>query len=95
MDLQLAGKVAFITGASKGIGRAVAEMLAREGADVVITARTGEPLAAAAKQIAAETGRAIVPMTGSLNAIRRPMGQYATNAVPRRRQAASTESWLR
>ena len=41
MDLQLAGKVAFITGASKGIGRAVAQMLAHEGADVVITARTG------------------------------------------------------
>ena len=67
MDLQLAGKVAFITGASKGIGRAVAEQLAREGADVVITARTGEPLAAAAKQIAAETGTTVVPMAGDMS----------------------------
>ena len=67
MDLQLAGKVAFITGASKGIGRAVAEQLAREGADVVITARTEEPLAAAAKQIAAETGQAVVPMAGDMS----------------------------
>ncbi len=66
MDLQLAGKVAFITGASKGIGRAVAEHLAQEGADVVITARTAEPLEAAAKQIAAETGRTIVPMAGNM-----------------------------
>ena len=67
VDLQLAGKVAFITGASKGIGRAVAGQLAHEGADVVITARTGEPLAAAAKQIAAETGQAVVPMAGDMS----------------------------
>ena len=67
MDLQLAGKVAFVTGASKGIGRAVAEQLAHEGADVVITARTAEPLAAAAKQIAAETGRTVVPMAGDMS----------------------------
>ena len=67
MDLQLAGKVAFITGASKGIGRAVAEQLAREGADVVITARAEEPLAAAAKQIAAETGATVVPMAGDMS----------------------------
>ncbi|HEY1347637.1 MAG TPA: SDR family NAD(P)-dependent oxidoreductase, partial [Streptosporangiaceae bacterium] len=67
MDLQLAGRVAFITGASKGIGRAVAGQLAHEGADVVITARTGEPLEAAAKQIAAETGQAVVPMAGDMS----------------------------
>jgi len=43
LDLQLGGKVAFVTGASQGIGRAVAADLAHEGADVVITARTAEP----------------------------------------------------
>jgi NAD(P)-dependent dehydrogenase (short-subunit alcohol dehydrogenase family) len=67
VDLQLAGKVAFVTGASKGIGRSVAEHLAHEQADVVITARMAEPLAAAAKQIAAETGRTVVPMAGDMS----------------------------
>ena len=67
MDLQLDGKTALVTGASQGIGRAVAEHLGHEGADVVITARTAEPLAAAAKQIAAATGRQIVPMAGDMS----------------------------
>ena len=67
MDLQLDGKVAFVTGASKGIGHAVAEQLGHEGADVVVTARTAEPLETAAKQIAATTGRAIVAMAGDMS----------------------------
>lgn len=39
MDLQLKGKKAVVTGASRGIGRAIAELLAEEGADVAICAR--------------------------------------------------------
>ena len=58
MDLRLDGKVAFVTGASKGIGRCVAEFLAREGCNVVITPRPAGPLEAAAEKIAAGTGRA-------------------------------------
>jgi NAD(P)-dependent dehydrogenase (short-subunit alcohol dehydrogenase family) len=67
VDLQLDGKTAIVTGASKGIGRQVAEDLAREGADVVITARTPEPLEKAAAQIAAATGRSIVPLAGDMS----------------------------
>src|SRR5215470_2217827 len=44
MDLKLAGKTALITGASKGIGRATAEIMAAEGCNVVIVARSAEGL---------------------------------------------------
>ena len=49
MDLQLKGKKAIVTGASRGIGRAIAETLADEGADVAICARNVEGLVAATK----------------------------------------------
>ncbi|MFO6445692.1 SDR family oxidoreductase [Erythrobacter sp. NE805] len=42
MDLQLAGKAALVLGASKGLGRAVAEALGAEGAEVLTVARSGE-----------------------------------------------------
>ena len=67
MDLRLDGKVALVTGASKGIGRQVAQHLASEGADVAITGRTAEPLEVTAKEIAAATGRAIVPLAGDMS----------------------------
>jgi 3-oxoacyl-[acyl-carrier protein] reductase len=48
MDLQLAGKVALITGSSRGIGLATAKALAAEGCRLMLAARSAEPLAAAA-----------------------------------------------
>ena len=67
MDLRLEGQVAFVTGASKGIGRSVAEHLAREGCDVVITGRTVAPLEAAAAKITADTERTVVPLPGDMS----------------------------
>jgi NAD(P)-dependent dehydrogenase (short-subunit alcohol dehydrogenase family) len=63
MDLELTGRVAIVTGGSLGIGKAVTRELASEGADVVITARRLPALEATAKEIAAETGRRVVPIS--------------------------------
>ncbi|HXQ27383.1 MAG TPA: SDR family oxidoreductase [Candidatus Acidoferrales bacterium] len=53
MELGLKGKVALVTGSSKGIGRSIAEALAREGVQVVITSRHGNELEATAAEMRA------------------------------------------
>lgn len=53
MDLGLEGRVALVLGASKGLGRAVAGELAKEGARVAIASRSAEDLAAVAAEIGA------------------------------------------
>lgn len=59
MDLGLAGRVALVTGASRGIGRATATRLADEGASVVLCARGREDLDNAVREIAAGGARVI------------------------------------
>lgn len=65
MDLDLAGKVAIVTGASRGIGRAIALRLAREGMDVALVARTTEHLDDVRREIDA-LGREAVAMPADL-----------------------------
>jgi NAD(P)-dependent dehydrogenase (short-subunit alcohol dehydrogenase family) len=62
MDLGLAGRHAIVTGGSRGIGKAIARVLATEGADVALVARRKEPLEAAARELGAETGRRILAL---------------------------------
>ena len=63
MDLELAGKTAIVTGGSRGIGKAVARELAREGVDVAVVARSMDDLKQTANELAEETGRRMVPIT--------------------------------
>jgi 3-oxoacyl-[acyl-carrier protein] reductase len=52
----LEGKMSLVTGGTRGIGRAIARALVRAGSRVVICGRAPEPTAAAARELAAETG---------------------------------------
>jgi NAD(P)-dependent dehydrogenase (short-subunit alcohol dehydrogenase family) len=67
--LELEGKVAVVTGGSRGIGKAIARRLAEEGADLVISARTAETLETTAKEIAGVTGRRVEQAPADLSTL--------------------------
>ena len=66
MDLELNGKVALITGGSKGIGKAIAMELGKEGVDVAIAARSQGPLDEAAEELRSATGRRVVAVAADM-----------------------------
>ena len=67
MDLELRDKVAIVGGASKGLGRACAEVLAQEGAHVAICSRSKDDLEKAASEIRAASGREVLVFSGDLS----------------------------
>ena len=66
MDLQLAKKIVFISGASKGLGFASALQFAREGAQVIINSRDDVRLTQAAESIEKETRQPVIPISGDI-----------------------------
>ena len=85
MDLNLEGKVAIVTGGSRGIGKSIARQLSREGADVVIVARHIRELQETAGEIAEETSRRVVAIpadTGDDNEVEK-MIQRVSNELGR------------
>lgn len=67
MDLGLAGKVAVVAASSAGIGRATAEVFAREGARVVVNGRDQKTLDATAGDIRAATGAEVEAVAGDVS----------------------------
>ncbi len=82
MDLGLTGKNVLVTGASKGIGRASAQLFSEEGCSVSIVARTKEDLDKTAKEIESETGGSLIPLVGDMS-VQEDVDRVTTEAIER------------
>lgn len=82
MDLGLQGKRALVTGASKGLGFAVARELAREGAVVTINSRNAEHLQQAATRLQEETGAQVFTVVGDV--VKEENAAHVVNEAARR-----------
>jgi NAD(P)-dependent dehydrogenase (short-subunit alcohol dehydrogenase family) len=65
-EFDVTGKVVFITGAGRGIGKGIAGVLAEAGADIALNALTPKYVEATAAEIAAASGRRVVPVIGDV-----------------------------
>jgi len=83
MDLGLSGQRAIVCGSSRGLGRAVAAELLREGAEVVVVARGLDELTRSARSLQQETGRRPWPVSADV-----------TRAEDRERLVAAAEAHL-
>ena len=72
MDLQLKGKVALVTGASRGLGYAAALLLAEEGARVAINSRSAPALAEARQSLGKATGAEVLDIPADIVALESP-----------------------
>src|SRR5258708_24303738 len=80
MDVGLHDKHAIVTGGSRGIGKAIARELAREGVDVAIVSRNKADLEATARELAAETNRRIVPLAADVTS-KEPVARIVAEAA--------------
>ena len=78
MDLGIRGRKALLVGASRGLGKACALALAREGVDVTIVARKRDPLERTAAEIRDATGVTVTPVAGDITT---PQGRSAALAA--------------
>jgi 3-oxoacyl-[acyl-carrier protein] reductase len=78
MDLGIRGKRAIVCAASKGLGKACAAALGREGVDLVIVARTRDALEAAAQEIRSQSGVEVVAVAADITT---PEGRSAALAA--------------
>ena len=66
LDLRIRGRKALVCAASKGLGRACAMSLGRDGVELTITARTAETLGQTAEEIRKETGAKVIAVPGDI-----------------------------
>ena len=67
MDLGINGRIALVTGASRGLGYACAETLSKEGVRVAVCGRSADRINDAAKEIADQTGGEVVPFVADVS----------------------------
>ena len=83
MDLDLQDKVAIVTGASRGIGEGIAEVLAAEGCDVFLIARSAADLERVAGAIRTRHGRRALTLVADLSNPAAPAAAVAARPVTR------------
>src|SRR5439155_7497376 len=66
VEFDVTGKIVFITGAGRGIGKGIAQVLAEAGADVALNALTPKYVDGIAAEIAATSGRRVVPVVADV-----------------------------
>jgi NAD(P)-dependent dehydrogenase (short-subunit alcohol dehydrogenase family) len=108
MDLQLQHKTAVVTGSTAGIGLAIASLLAREGADVVLNGRSGKSVTRAVERIqsAGATGkvRGVAADLSNAEGVKQFLGQVPETEIlvnnlgifePKSFEQISDEDWMR